>query len=475
MKYLIFGTGDYYNRYKKWFDKDSVLALLDNSPQKQNTFIDGIEVLSPARGVQLPYDAVIILSFYVKSMKEQLLGLGVPDDKIYHFYDLHKLIKPEARSRPVRYFGKAFELIRDGECKNKILLLSQDLTFGGPSLALFQGAVVLKAHGYDVVYGSMMDGPLREKIEEACIPVVVDENLQVGTMQDCGWLSGFSLIVCNTINFHVFLSKRNTDISAIWWLHDSLFFYDGVDKALLQEIDQRNLRVVSVGPVPRQAIQSFLPDLEVGTLNYGVLDAAQDNRRLREKRDKVCFLTIGYIENRKGQDILIQAIGMLPEEDRKKAEFYLVGQDSSLMAQQLKEETADWDNIFFTGTVDREEIHRLLTKGDVLICPSREDPMPTVAAEAMMHSLPCILSDAAGTAEYICDGRDGFVFPCQNVSKLAEKIGWCINHCDCLYSMGAEARKIYVSRFSSDVFERELVKLTDACLNSAHNGAERDF
>ena len=63
MKYLIFGTGDYYNRYKKWFDKDSVLALLDNSPQKQNTFIDGIEVLSPARGVQLPYDAVIILSF----------------------------------------------------------------------------------------------------------------------------------------------------------------------------------------------------------------------------------------------------------------------------------------------------------------------------------------------------------------------------------------------------------------------------
>ena len=101
--------------------------------------------------------------------------------------------------------------------------------------------------------------------------------------------------------------------------------------------------------------------------------------------------------------------------------------------------------------------------------------MPTVAAEAMMHSLPCILSDAAGTAEYICDGRDGFVFPCQNVSKLAEKIGWCINHCDCLYSMGAEARKIYVSRFSSDVFERELVKLTDACLNSAHNGAERDF
>lgn len=475
MKYLIFGTGDYYERYKKWFSKDSVLALLDNSPKKQNTLIDGIEVLSPSQGVQLPYDAVIILSFYVKSMKAQLLELGVSEDKIYHFYDLHKLIKPEELHRPVKYYGNAREVINDNECRNKILLLSQDMTFGGPALALFHGAEALKRQGYAVVYGSMLDGPLQEKIEEADIPVVVDENLQVGRMQDCGWVSGFSLIICSTINFHVFLSGRDTVLPVIWWLHDSLFFYDGVARTLLQGIDRRNLCVVSVGPVPRQAVQSFLPDLEVGTLNYGVPDAGRGNRQVHEKRNKVCFLTIGYIESRKGQDILIQAIGMLPEEEKKKAEFYLIGQDSSLMAQQLKEETRDWDNVFFTGTVGREEIDRLLTGGDVLICPSREDPMPTVAAEAMMHGLPCILSDAAGTAEYLSDGRDGLIFPSQNVSKLAEKISWCINHYDCLYSMGAEARKVYVSRFSSEVFERELVKLTDACLNPMCSESERDL
>ncbi len=465
MKYLIFGTGDYYKRYKKWFDKSSILALLDNSPQKQGTLIDGIEVTSPAAGVQLPYDAVIILSFYVKAMKEQLLSLGVPHEKIYHFYDLHKLIKPEERARPVQYYGNASERINDGQGENKVLLLSQDMTFGGPALALFQGAVVLKAHGYDVVYGSMMDGPLREKIEEACIPVVVDENLQVGTMEDCGWLSGFSLIVCNTINFHVFLSKRNADIPAIWWLHDSLFFYDGVDRAVLNNIDRRNLHVVSVGPVPRQAIQSFLPDLEVGTLNYGIADTKRESWQLHEKGSRVCFLTIGYIENRKGQDILIQAIGMLPEEDRKKAKFYLVGQDSSLMAQRLKEETRGRDNILFTGTVNREEIHRLLSGGDVLICPSREDPMPTVAAEAMMHGVPCLLSDKTGTVAYIHDGKNGLVFQSENALGLAEKIRWCIAHYDSLPSMGAEARKVFEERFAPDVFEKELMQLVDFCMD----------
>lgn len=35
MKFLIFGTGDYYERYKKWFPPKDVLALLDNSEKSR--------------------------------------------------------------------------------------------------------------------------------------------------------------------------------------------------------------------------------------------------------------------------------------------------------------------------------------------------------------------------------------------------------------------------------------------------------
>ena len=68
MKYLLFGTGDYYNRYKKWFESADVVALLDNAVEKQNTVLDNIRVLSPQEGVKLEYDVIIILSFYVKPM-----------------------------------------------------------------------------------------------------------------------------------------------------------------------------------------------------------------------------------------------------------------------------------------------------------------------------------------------------------------------------------------------------------------------
>ena len=76
MKFLLFGTGEYYNRYKIWFARKEVLALIDNSKEKQGQYIDGILVISP-EDVQLyrqyEYDAIIILSFYIKAMKTQLI------------------------------------------------------------------------------------------------------------------------------------------------------------------------------------------------------------------------------------------------------------------------------------------------------------------------------------------------------------------------------------------------------------------
>lgn len=466
MRYLLFGTGDYYNRYKKWFSKDEIVALLDNSKTKQNTLIDGIKVCSPEEGIKLGYDKIIILSFYVKAMKQQLLELGVAEKCILHFYDLHHIIDVKKFPNNILYFRADDAGTEDESGLKKVLLLSQDLTLGGPSIALMHVAEVLHRRGVSVVYGSMLNGPLREKLLKKGISVVVDERLQIATMNEIDWVQDFSLILCNTINFHVFLSSRNTDIPIAWWLHDSLFFYDGIRQQVLENIDRNNLQVLSVGPVPKKAIQNFLPDLEVGELLYGVEDVSQmDIGRVtlkNENKDKICFVTIGYIEARKGQDILLAAITKLPGKERERAIFYLVGQDSSVMAQQIKCEIDDVPEMVVTGVVSREKIDEILESADVLLCPSREDPMPTVAAEAMMHAVPCIVSDATGTASYIEDGVDGLVFASEAVDELAQKIEWCIINRDKLTGMGSKARGLYEKVFSMKAFEKNLLKVMGA-------------
>lgn len=182
---------------------------------------------------------------------------------------------------------------------------------------------------------------------------------------------------------------------------------------------------------------------------------------------KVRFVTIGYIEWRKGQDLLFDAVTQLSKELSDQAEFILIGQNTSLMAQELAEKVAVLENVSMIGTVSREEVHKLLENSDMLICPSREDPMPTVCAEAMMHRVPSLVSDVTGTAAYIKDGYDGLVFESENAADLKDKIIWSINHRDELKEMGERAYKIYEKVFSEKAFEENLLRYVEEMIGKA--------
>lgn len=463
MRYLLFGIGDYYERYKKWFDKGDVLALLDNSPQKQNKLIDGIRVLPPEEGVKLPFDAIVILSFYVKTMKKQLLELGVAEEEIYHFYDLRQLLCGQEQKKQIFYYGISEATVRsEDHQKKKILMLSQDMRLGGASHAFYHAAKILAKNQYNVIVASMIDGSLRYKLLSEGIPVIIDANLQLQTMKEVEWLRGFSMIFCNTINFHVFLSERDNKIPVLWWLHDSAFFYDGINGESLRRLDRTNMKLCSVSSIPEKAIKGYVPDIETERLLFGVEDAAGcPDSPSRVQEDKLCLTVIGDIEERKGQDILIQSMKLLPEKARKGTVVRLVGRNTSMMAWQLKEETREMPEIVWTGAMDREGINEILNRTDVLVCPSREDAMSMVAVEAMAHRVPCIVSAATGIAEYIQDGINGCIFSSEDAKALAGKIEWCMDNREQLPGIGRRSRKIYDTCFSMEVFEKKILAIVN--------------
>lgn len=179
------------------------------------------------------------------------------------------------------------------------------------------------------------------------------------------------------------------------------------------------------------------------------------------------FTTIGYVEWRKGQDILIDALEEVPSDRLAGSEFLLIGQDSSVLAQELHKRITGKPWIRMAGTVGRKEIHQILDATDVLICPSREDPMPTVCAEAMMHHVPCLVSDAVGTAAYLSDGVDGMVFKSGDSCELQEKILWCVKNRDRVKRMGNEAYKIYKTIFSVKAFEKHLLSYVEEMAGAA--------
>lgn len=467
MKFLVFGTGEYYGRFKKWISNEDIVALLDNSPEKQHKLLDGVEILSPEEGITREYDVVIVMSFYIKEMKKQLLNLGVDEDKIFHFYDLRKLIRVEEKRQPIQFCGITQQEMQE-KAGEIIGLLSTDLTFGGTAIALFYMAKVLKKHGYFIVFASMIDGPLRASLEDQGIPVIIDSNLQLATMCETEWVADFRLVICNANSYYIFLSERDSEIPTIWWLHDSAFFYDGVDREILRNISQKNLTVFSVGPIPEAAIRGIVPELPVKRLLYGVEDCVGSRAicgDISVAQRKICFVTIGFVEERKGQDILLQAARLLEKEIREQAVFYLIGQNTSLLATQIMEAVEQVPEIVVTGPVDREGIDRALRAADVMICPSREDPMPTVVAEAMSYSVPCIVSDAVGTTEYITEKENGLIFRSEDAEMLADKIRWCMENRPFLGEMGIKARQTYETVFSMETFEKQVCDMISRSLD----------
>ena len=457
MKFLLFGTGDYYQRYKKWFLNHEVLALIDNSLNKIGTYIDGILVVSPKEISLYDYDYIVILSFQFDDMKKQLLELKVLEEKIYHFYTLHKLIDwRESPKEVIRYNYN--QNVYTGS--RQVLLLTQELTVGGPGLALLQLGLSLRKHFCDITVASMIDGPLRERLKREQIDTIIDSNMQLSTMLEEPWVEKYDLIICNTLNFHVFLSERNKKIPCVWWLHDAEFFYAGADKKLIRDLDLDNLYIYSVGSIPRKAIKKINPALEIKDLLYSVDDVATKILPNNESGE-IIFVMIGFLEYIKGHDILVEAIKQKYEKISGKIKFVIIGHDDTLYGNEIKNECKSMKEISFIGVIGRKEIHQYLENADALVCPSRQDSMPTVVAEAMSHSTACIISDVIGTAEFLEDKVNCLKFPTEDAERLGEILVWSICNRESLKTIGKESRKIYEELFSVESFEKNVAGIID--------------
>lgn len=121
----------------------------------------------------------------------------------------------------------------------------------------------------------------------------------------------------------------------------------------------------------------------------------------------VNFVCVGSIEGRKGQDIIVDALKIMPKELLEKIHVTFVGGGSK--EQELKQQVSEYgldDKVTFTGR--RNDVSDLLKAMDVFIMPSTIEGLPMSAIEALRAGLYLILTDTGGNAE-LCDKECGCV------------------------------------------------------------------
>lgn len=455
MKILLFGTGKKYKAYKDKFAQYEIVYLLDNDKDKQGMFLDGIEIVSPSKGVSVYYDAVFILSVYAETMKEQLISLGVEGERIFSYKDAERL------KDCVLCYGDM--LLRERrEAKKRILIFTDNLRLTGAQVVLLDAVRIFKNNNFDVIVVAQDDGPMLQLFISEDVYVVIDAGISVFHLTTIDWIRKLdpTLIFVNTIFMQHLFKCSALKIPVIWWLHDSEAIYKWVQCNGLNDYYHDNIKALAVSRLAREPFVTRCPDWPVELLPYGIKDI-EEPRDVNTQSNKLVFATIGAIEERKGQDILFQAIECLSYEERKECEFWLIYQPivPSDYADVVVGKSSLFPEVKMIGQIKHEKMGEMYRKISVLICPSSSDTLPTVTVEAMQNCIPCVVSDGTGTADYIENFKNGFVFPARNANILAERIRWMIRNKEKISSMGLEARQIYKKYFSIEVFEKNLMEI----------------
>lgn len=103
----------------------------------------------------------------------------------------------------------------------------------------------------------------------------------------------------------------------------------------------------------------------------------------------------------KGQQYVIEALGILKKAGITNFEYWLIGGGNS---NYLKKEAKKWgveSQVKIIGQLEHSNVFELLTKADLYIQPSLQEGLPRAVIEAMSLALPCIGSDIAGIPELL--------------------------------------------------------------------------
>ncbi|GBQ98339.1 glycosyltransferase [Acetobacter nitrogenifigens DSM 23921 = NBRC 105050] len=151
--------------------------------------------------------------------------------------------------------------------------------------------------------------------------------------------------------------------------------------------------------------------------NFATDFSATAPRRPKEIPENAPFLlALGRLHENKAFDVLIRAMPRLPG-----ARLLIAGEGPQrAMLEDLARQVGVADRVLMPGWADPGGLIRAC---DILVCPSRHEPLGNVVIEAFSAATPVVAAASEGPRELIVDGANGLLAPVEDHEALAQAIG----------------------------------------------------
>lgn len=196
-----------------------------------------------------------------------------------------------------------------------------------------------------------------------------------------------------------------------------------------------------------------VPDEKIAVLHPGMdgsrfVPAASDQQFLESMKweNGPVILTVGRLQRRKGQDMLIRALPQLLQA-HPSAVYAIIGDgEERSMLQSLVADLGLEQAVQFLGEVDDDTMIRCYQQCTVFALPNRTEGSDIegfgmVLAEAQACARPVLAGDSGGTRETMRVGETGLIVDCTAPGPLAEALTGLLDSPEQLRSMGLAGRE----------------------------------
>lgn len=158
--------------------------------------------------------------------------------------------------------------------------------------------------------------------------------------------------------------------------------------------------------------------------------AAPERRSMRDGRDPddpLLILCVGRAVEKKGHDILLDALGRLPD-DLNWRLWHIGGGELRDKLRAQAERLGIADRVEWFGALPQGEVIERYRNADLFTLASRvgddgdRDGLPNVLMEAHSQALACVATDVSAIPELIVDGETGVLIPSEDSAALSAAI-----------------------------------------------------
>jgi glycosyltransferase involved in cell wall biosynthesis len=338
----------------------------------------------------------------------------------------------------------------------RVLLVHNGADLYGASRSLLRLAQRLDRSRFTPVVLLPEDGPLKARLEEHRVRVLVDRRLSIITRPAfrswrlLGFLLRFprsvgslrrlirderiDLVHTNTgVVVSPALAARLAGVPHVWHIREWFGEFGPVWRIYARYILRNSARVIAVSqPIADQFPRSG----KVAVVHNGfpldefAVDQAALRCEFRERHGLGDGFTAGCVGRiklvRKGQEVLLRAVAQLAARGIR-IKCLLVGapfpgNEAHLaeLRRLTRELKLDGQVVFAGELADAKPAYAAM---DVLVLPSAQpEPFGGVVMEAMAMGLPVIATNLGGSVDQVADGVSGFLVPPSDPEALANKL-----------------------------------------------------